>query len=247
MLHLSPWRKFEQSKCKAHASASRYTKIAASIHHHHISCNQPSGPPINPMRTSLGCPIPKQPRVERRGITVPRHAQCGNIKRGLEDCDGVQPPAASSSKRCPSRPKKIQTPGRPDRTASYHIMSWLFPAPQAPFPFLYPVGQGWPPKPTYSTKKDTGNNACCCSLLRLPCLPKGWPAHLEKPPEARKKMMGRGTGVVVMVVVQCKQLSLSRTPRSFQDDLGNSQPRYSSCGDDWRENAPDPVQRLANE
>lgn len=199
------------------------------------------------MRTSLCPPFPSNLWRNDGESTILRCAPCcGNIKRWLEDRDGVLPPRAAL-KSVPRAPKDSKLQGV--QTEPRHIISWLFLNPESlPFPFaLWDKTDRHSPhiRPRKTPVTMRVPVACCgfCAYQKVGLLI----AKPPPPPEARKKMMGRGTGVVVMVVVQCKQLSLSQTPRSFQDDRGSSQPRYSSCGDDWRENAPDPVQRLANE
>lgn len=194
---------------------------------------------MNPVRTSLGPSFPSNLGRNAGKSPTLRCAPCrGNIKRLLEDCDGVLPPRAAL-KGVPRAPKDSKLQGV--QIEPRHMISWLFLNPESlPFPFaLWDKTDRHSP---YTRPRKTPVTmrvpvACCgfCAYQKVGLL------TAKKPPEARKKMMGRGTGVVVMVVVQCKQLSLSQTPRRFQDDRGSSQPRYSSCGDDWRENAPDPV------
>lgn len=123
--HPLTWRKIEQPECKARVSASKAYEKTLPLFIIIISrvTNQ-AGPDQSCTKRSRSSPSQATSGETTRDHPPPCCAPCcGNIKKGLEDCDESSTAGSSSSKRCPSRPKRFQTPGRPDRTASYHIIS----------------------------------------------------------------------------------------------------------------------------
>lgn len=167
-----------------------------------------------------------------------------DIKQGLESYYAVSRRVAaysSSPSRCPTRQKisKLQTVQiEPHRTMSYLSLR--------PAPAHFRCGAKDRRRPFHQDRyryQFDGVHVACC----------GFGAHrrfvrrtTQKPQGTEKD--GRDLGVlVVIIVVQCKQLSLSQTPLSVSDAPRTRSQDTGSHSDDWRRNAAESFQRLANE